>query len=92
LFLRRAEEALQRGGCGHYLLGLGDITETTGDETAREMARVLRARCFDDQLDPDRGEAEYRKYLEEYPAGRFANEARQALVRQAAMAGEKTRN
>ncbi|MGA9523545.1 MAG: hypothetical protein WBV82_18935, partial [Myxococcaceae bacterium] len=81
LFLRRAEEALRSGRCGSYLLGLGDITETSEDRSSRETARILRARCFDDRLDPVKAEAEYRKYLDRHPTGRFADEARKALTR-----------
>ncbi len=81
LFLRRAEEALRTGRCGSYLLGLVDITETSEDRNSRELARILRARCFDDRLEPIKAEAEYRKYLDRHPRGRFADEARRALER-----------
>ncbi len=80
LFLRRAEEALRFGRCGSFLLGLADITETSEDGGSREIARILRARCFDDRLEPVKAQREYRKYLNRHPAGRFAGEARRALA------------
>lgn len=76
LFLERAGEALKTGKCQNYLLGLQDVIEGTQDKGSRETAYILRARCFDEQLDPVAAAQEYRKYLQRFPAGRFADEAR----------------
>lgn len=79
LFLRRAEQALVSGGCGNYLLGLTEILESPERPDRRERARILRARCFDDRLMPLEAEREYQLYLEEFPNGRWALEARKVV-------------
>lgn len=79
LFLRRAQEALKTGKCQNFELGLQDVVEASSHRGAREMAQILRARCFDEQLQPDAAAAEYRRYLRTFPSGRFAAEAQQAL-------------
>ncbi|MBL8917917.1 MAG: FecR domain-containing protein [Myxococcaceae bacterium] len=77
VFLEKAEASLTQGGCERYLPGLEDIAlESQG---AAQQARILRARCFDAQLRPKQAMSEYAKYLEAYPKGRFADEARSAL-------------
>jgi ferric-dicitrate binding protein FerR (iron transport regulator) len=77
LFFEKAEESLTKGGCDRFLTGLEDIA-IEGQEAA-QYARVLRARCFDAQLRPRQAMSEYTKYLEAYPKGRYADEARAAL-------------
>ncbi|MFZ5438414.1 MAG: FecR domain-containing protein [Myxococcota bacterium] len=79
IFLGRAEESLEKGTCDRFLLGLEDIALDAQRSARTEQARVLRARCFDSQMRPRQSMNEYRKYLEEYPQGRFVTEARQAL-------------
>lgn len=79
IFLQRAEAAVEQGACERHLLGLEDIAQDAQRSARSEQARVLRARCFDGQLRPRQAMNEYRKYLEEYPSGRFVSEARQAL-------------
>lgn len=79
IFLLRAEESLEKGGCDRFLLGLEEIAVDAQRSGRSELARVLRARCFERQLRPRQSMSEYRKYLEEYPVGRFLPEARQAL-------------
>ncbi|MBX5481604.1 MAG: FecR domain-containing protein [Myxococcaceae bacterium] len=79
LFLARAQAALKTGRCQNYQLGLQDVVEGSEDRNAREIAQILRARCFDDQLEPAAALREYRKYLERFPNGRFAAEAHKAL-------------
>jgi hypothetical protein len=81
LFLQRAEESLRSGRCAAYLVGLSDVLEVSEDVHARERARILRARCYDERLLPLEAEQEYRKYLSEFPRGRFAEEARRAVER-----------
>ncbi|MHB8872463.1 MAG: FecR domain-containing protein [Myxococcaceae bacterium] len=75
LFLRRAEEALVSGRCDRYELGLGELTETSESPLAREKARILKARCYDATLRPADAAREYRRYLRDWPAGRWADEA-----------------
>lgn len=79
LFIQRAEEAIPKGNCERFMLGLEDLAQDTQRSQRSEWARVLRARCFDAQLRPRQAMNEYRKYLEEYPRGGFSMEARQAL-------------
>ena len=79
IFLQRAEDSIAKGGCDRFLLGLEDIAHDSERNAGTEMARVLRARCFDTQLRPRQAMNEYRKYLEAYPNGRFVGEAHQAL-------------
>ncbi len=80
LFLQRAQESLKDGACGNFLLGLSDVVESSEDQVARERARILRARCYDERLEPLEAAAEYRRYLSEFPYGRFAGEARRAVA------------
>jgi hypothetical protein len=79
IFMGRAEESLEKGTCDRFLLGLEDIAMDAQRTARTEQARVLRARCFDSQMRPRQAINEYRKYLEEYPSGRFTAEAHQAL-------------
>ncbi len=79
IFMGRAEESLEKGTCDRFLLGLEDIAMDPQRTARTEQARVLRARCFDSQMRPRQAINEYRKYLEEYPSGRFTAEAHQAL-------------
>lgn len=79
LFLQRAEASLEKGDCERYQLGLEDIAQDAERNTRSEQARVLRARCFSAQMRPRQAMNEYRKYLSEYPTGRFLAEAHDAL-------------
>ena len=79
LFLQRAEASLEKGDCERYQLGLEDIAQDAERNTRSEQARVLRARCFSAQMRPRQAMNEYRKYLSEYPTGRFTVEAHDAL-------------
>jgi hypothetical protein len=54
--------------------------ENTEDPRAKAKARILRARCFDERLMPTEARREYRRYLEEWPRGEFAEEARRAAA------------
>lgn len=79
IFMSRAEESVGKGTCEKFLVGLEDIAQDAQRTARTEQARVLRARCFESQMRPRNSMNEYRKYLEEYPQGRFVQEARQAL-------------
>lgn len=77
VFLEKAAASLGAGGCERYLPGLEDMAIEAGDSA--QLARVLRARCFEAQLRPRQAMSEYTKYLEAWPKGRFVDEARTAL-------------
>lgn len=79
IFMQRADDALSKGGCDRFLLGLEDIAQDGQRSVRSEYARVLRARCFDSQLRPRQAMNEYRKYVDEYPRGQYLGEARHAL-------------
>jgi len=79
LFLQRAEEAIAKGDCERFQLGLEDIAQDAERNARSEQARVLRARCFEAQLRPRQALNEYKKYLSEYPAGRLVEEAKAAV-------------
>jgi hypothetical protein len=81
LFLQRAKESLETGTCPRYLAGLAEVVEWSPDATAREVAHILRARCYDVQRLRVQAKLEYRRYLEQYPFGRFTAEAARALRR-----------
>jgi len=81
LFLQRAKESIDEGTCSRYLMGLAEVVAYSRDPRAREMAWILRARCYDEQRLPVQAEMEYRRYLEHFPFGRFAAEAQGALQR-----------
>jgi hypothetical protein len=79
IFMGHAEAALEQGTCERFLVGLEDIAQDAAKNARTELARVLRARCFNLQLRPRQSLNEYRKYLEEYPRGRYAPEAAEAI-------------
>jgi hypothetical protein len=79
LFMEHAEAALGQGTCERFQVGLEDIAQDTQRTPRTELARVFRARCFALELRPRQAINEYRKYLEEYPRGRFVEEARDAV-------------
>jgi len=79
IFLHRAAGSLEKGTCERFLPGLEEIALDAQKNVNTEQARVLRARCFDLLLRPRQAMIEYRKYLGEYPRGRFVPEAREAL-------------
>jgi len=78
-FMDHAETAVEKGDCERYQPGLEDIAQDGVRTSRTELARVLRARCYGQLLRPRQALSEYRKYLQEYPAGRFVLEAREAL-------------
>lgn len=77
VFLEKAQVAIEKGGCERFMPGLEDMVLESS--SSAELARVMRARCFDAQLRPRQAMSEYSKYLEAHPHGRFADEARSAL-------------
>ncbi|MFL5322128.1 MAG: hypothetical protein ACJ790_20870 [Myxococcaceae bacterium] len=79
LFLGRAEHAVQRGSCGDFLLGLETLAFDAEEEPVRERARIVKARCHDARVEPDKAGIEYRRYLRDFPTGNFAEEARKAV-------------
>lgn len=46
----------------------------------REMAMVLRARCFSDTWRVEEAKSEFGRYLAQFPKGKFADEARRVLA------------
>jgi hypothetical protein len=80
LLLHRAELSIRSGNCERFLHGLDELIEGSESMASRELARMLRARCFDDKLMPVEAETEYRKYLRDFPLGKFAAEATRAVA------------
>ncbi|MFO0598579.1 MAG: FecR domain-containing protein [Myxococcaceae bacterium] len=78
-FLLKADEAVVKGECERFVPGLEEIAGDARHTPNTELARVITARCFDAQMRPRQAMSAYRKYLEEYPRGRYADEAHQAL-------------
>jgi hypothetical protein len=79
-FLIHARSEVATRTCESYLVGLGEIAEQSKVRPFREEARYLRARCHEVRFAPSDAAAEYRLYLKEYPRGRWAEEARVALL------------
>jgi hypothetical protein len=78
IFMQRAERALGNGTCERYILGLQEVAGDRRSPNA-ELARVLLARCYDAKLKPQQANQEYGRYLQQYPRGRYAEEARQVM-------------
>jgi hypothetical protein len=78
-FLLSAEVQFSAVTCERYLAGLAEIAESSRIRTFREQARHLRAQCFAKRRAKAEAEAEYTRYLQEFPNGRHAREARAAL-------------
>jgi hypothetical protein len=78
VFLERAEASVGQGTCEKFLAGLEEIADDTKSSRS-ELARVLRARCFESQMRPRLALTEYRKYLDAHPKGAFVAEANGAL-------------
>ncbi len=79
IFMEHAEASLGEGSCDRFLVGLEEIAQDAQHTQRTELARIFRARCFNLQLRPRQAINEYRKYLEEYPRGRFVEEAHDAI-------------
>jgi hypothetical protein len=79
-FLWHAQEQLHATTCESFLVGLAEIAERSKVRDFREQARYLRARCFEERLSPAEAQAEYRRYLREFPKGRYVREAKAALL------------
>jgi hypothetical protein len=79
-FLWHAREQLSATTCESFLVGLAEIAERSPVREFREQARYLRARCFEERLAPAEASAEYRRYLREFPKGRYVREAKAALL------------
>jgi ferric-dicitrate binding protein FerR (iron transport regulator) len=78
IFMERAGRALNAGSCERFLPGLEEVANDRGSLNA-ENARVFRARCFDAMVKPKQASQEYRRYLLQYPRGRYVDEARQVM-------------
>jgi ferric-dicitrate binding protein FerR (iron transport regulator) len=79
-FLWSAREQLDAKTCESFLVGLAEIADHSRVREFREQARYLRARCFAERLAKAEEEAEYRRYLQEFPKGRYVREAKAALL------------
>jgi hypothetical protein len=79
-FLWNAREQLSATTCESFLVGLAEIAERSTVREFREQARYLRARCFEERLAREEARAEYQHYLREFPRGRYAREAKAALL------------
>ena len=79
-FLWHAREQLHATTCESFQAGLAEIAERSKVREFREQARYLRARCFEERLSPAEAQAEYQRYLREFPKGRYVREAKAALL------------
>lgn len=79
-FLGYARLQLSPRTCESFLVGLEEIAQKSPRANHREQARYLRARCFEEKLQPKAAQGEYRQYLNEFPRGRYVREARTALL------------
>ncbi|NMO14933.1 VgrG protein [Pyxidicoccus fallax] len=79
-FLGYARLQLSPRTCESFLVGLEEIARKSPRASHREQARYLRARCFEEKLQPKAAQGEYRQYLNEFPRGRYVHEARTALL------------
>lgn len=79
IFLRRADKSLNDGTCERYLVALDLLATDVRRDDRTQLARIMRARCFDSLMRVKEAEAEYHRYLREYPNGRHAAEARRVL-------------
>ncbi|MDY7228716.1 FecR domain-containing protein [Hyalangium rubrum] len=79
-FLWHAREQLNATACESFLVGLAEIAVQSPVREFREQARYLRARCFEERLAKDEAATEYRRYLREFPKGRYVREAKAALL------------
>ena len=79
-FLGYARLQLSPRTCESFLVGLEEIAQKSPRESHREQARYLRARCFEEKLEPKAAQGEYRQYLNEFPRGRYVREAKTALL------------
>jgi hypothetical protein len=79
-FLAHARAEVATRTCESYLVGLREIAEQSHVRPFREEARYLRARCYEVRRQRDEATVEYLRYLREYPWGRWAAQARAALL------------
>ncbi|WP_257460561.1 FecR domain-containing protein [Archangium lipolyticum] len=80
-FLAHARAEVATRTCESYLVGLGEIAEQSHVRPFREEARYLRARCYEVRFQRNEATVEYLRYLRAYPWGRWAAQARAALLR-----------
>lgn len=78
-FIQRAQQSLKKGHCGDFLLGLETLAFDAEEPVVREQARIVKARCHDERLEPDKAAADYSRYLRDFPDGAAAAEAKAAL-------------
>jgi hypothetical protein len=81
-FIERAQLSLKSGRCGEFLLGLETLAFDSEEDAVRARARMTKARCHDERLEPAKAAADYSRYLRDFPNGEFAAEARAVLSAQ----------
>ncbi|NVJ07165.1 VgrG protein, partial [Myxococcus sp. AM001] len=79
-FLGYARLQVNSRKCERFLVGLDEIAQRSPRAAHREQARYLRARCFEEKLESHRARDEYRQYLNDFPRGRYAKEAKTGLL------------
>ncbi|MFP2963188.1 tetratricopeptide repeat protein, partial [Myxococcus sp. 1LA] len=79
-FLGYARLQVNSRKCENFLVGLDEIAQRSPRAAHREQARYLRARCFEEKLESHRARDEYRQYLNDFPRGRYAKEAKTGLL------------
>lgn len=79
LFIERARASLKQGRCGDFLLGLETLAFDAEAAVVKAKARITKARCHDERLEPGKAAADYSRYLRDFPDGEAASEARSIL-------------
>ena len=79
LITLRGELRQAAGDCRAAIAAFDEVLRTERDDDAAERALCGRATCRAQQGEAQSARADFERYLERFPSGRFAREARRAL-------------